>query len=142
MSAFSKVIGTDYLQQTIVPVISRAIEEILNGEVDKYEVRATGCQEIQTLISSLLDCIIQSVPLLPWPFRRLCCALREATHEKFPASKYLVIGGFIFLRFICPSIITFSNLLPGDYFFLFLNHTFSYLPFLILPHLIFLPSSF
>ena len=38
--------------------------------------------------------------------RRICYELRLAVSDKFPNSSYSVIGGFFFLRFICPAIIS------------------------------------
>lgn len=36
----------------------------------------------------------------------LCSELYKSTNRKFPDSKFTVIGGLIFLRIICPAIIT------------------------------------
>lgn len=38
--------------------------------------------------------------------RILCRELHLSVREKFPKSEYSVVGGLIFLRFICPAIIS------------------------------------
>lgn len=39
-------------------------------------------------------------------FRYLCAHLRAKVLTKFPESKYSAIGGFFFLRFLCPAIVS------------------------------------
>ena len=56
--------------------------------------------------------------ILPWlicrGLRRVCKELHLLVKARFPNSEYSCIGGLIFLRFICPSVITpeQSKLLP------------------------------
>jgi len=42
-------------------------------------------------------------------FRYLCAHLRAKVLTKFPESKYSAIGGFFFLRFLCPAIVSPEN---------------------------------
>lgn len=35
----------------------------------------------------------------------ICRELHLSVQEKFPNAKHTVIGGFVFLRFICPALI-------------------------------------
>jgi len=39
-------------------------------------------------------------------FRFVCHLMRKKAVKKFPESNYSVIGGFFFLRFLCPAIVT------------------------------------
>ena len=38
--------------------------------------------------------------------RKICAELRRTVQERFPESTYSVVGGFFFLRFVCPAIVS------------------------------------
>jgi hypothetical protein len=40
----------------------------------------------------------------------ICHYLQEAVVRRWPSAKYSAIGGFLFLRFICPSLLTLGEL--------------------------------
>lgn len=39
------------------------------------------------------------------PFRQLCAIMKEAIEARFPGKWMFGLGGFLFLRFICPAIV-------------------------------------
>jgi len=50
--------------------------------------------------------IRHSVSCLPLEFRAVCHQLQVEVREKFPELKHAVVGGFFFLRFMCPAIVS------------------------------------
>ena len=68
---------------------------------------------LQTLINlanSFLTTIINSLDQVPYGIRWICKQIRSLTKRKYPdASEYAIsslIGGFFFLRFVNPAIVT------------------------------------
>ena len=50
--------------------------------------------------------IMESINNVPYAFKNICNLLKTIVVEKFPTSKRKVIGGFYFLRFICPAVVS------------------------------------
>ena len=62
--------------------------------------------ELLTRASKILKAIFASLPNMRPEFRKLCARVKQEVGAKFPDNNadYKAVGGFIFLRFICPSI--------------------------------------
>lgn len=69
------------------------------------EVRANQ-YELLTRASKILKAIFSSLPNMRPEFRELCSRVKHEVSVKFPDNNadFKAVGGFIFLRFICPSI--------------------------------------
>jgi len=112
MTEYAKMIGADFLRQTIGPII---IDLCTNYKDTSFEVDPSkmkpgenvdaNLQYLQDLVSRFLDALITSLNICPELFRILCNILHGSTATKFPGSRVVVIAGFFFLRFICPAII-------------------------------------
>jgi len=110
MTAYSKLIGTDYLNNTL-----RTLLVLLLCSQEGFEVnpaKASTGDNIEENLSNLMDwCerfveqIVQTADAIPTPFRLICKHLQSEVTPKFPKSRYITVGGFIFLRFICPAIL-------------------------------------
>ena len=61
---------------------------------------------LQKTSQMFLHKIMESVNNVPIALRNVCNLLRDIVAEKFPSSKRKVIGGFYFLRFICPAVVS------------------------------------
>eukprot|EP01090_Pellita_catalonica_P000400 TRINITY_DN1027_c0_g1_i1.p1 TRINITY_DN1027_c0_g1~~TRINITY_DN1027_c0_g1_i1.p1 ORF type:complete len:445 (-),score=46.11 TRINITY_DN1027_c0_g1_i1:89-1423(-) len=61
---------------------------------------------ISTLAENMIKSIFDSAKNIPETVREICRILQQTTQEKFAASKYSVIGGYLFLRFFCPAILS------------------------------------
>lgn len=67
-------------------------------------------KELMNIANSFLTTIIDSLEEVPYGIRWICKQIRSLTKRKYPdASEYAIsslIGGFFFLRFVNPAIVT------------------------------------
>ncbi|EGC35023.1 hypothetical protein DICPUDRAFT_79261 [Dictyostelium purpureum] len=111
MTAFTKLKGMPYLQKHITPLVREIIENPNGYEVDPAKINE-GSEELMTNMMNLIqicekftDAIIDSVEYLPISLREISYYLQKEVVKKFPDNKYSSVGGFIFLRFLCPAIL-------------------------------------
>lgn len=114
LSQYAHFTGKEYLKKILVDNIL----EIITNEEKSYEINPDGdsCltpdeidQNTINLLSScekIFNTIISSKDLLPPEIRRICKELRDRVKEKFPNAVHTCVGGFLFLRFITPSIVS------------------------------------
>lgn len=114
MTSFTKLIGRPYLKSTIGPVIIETFDKIDQGlesfeiDPDKIELDEdlnTNISNLRALVHMFFDRILNSRSIMPKPVIEICGFLQKYTLDKFPNSRYAVIGGFLFLRFLCPAIV-------------------------------------
>ncbi|KAJ3442947.1 ras gtpase-activating protein [Anaeramoeba flamelloides] len=89
---------------------NRNNDGVLNPDEDEINetIKRRAKKNLELLkkyVIKTLNAILNSLELCPLALRDLCCKLFSATSKKFPNSKYIVVAGFIFLRFICPAIV-------------------------------------
>jgi len=104
--------GRRYLKNTISTVIAAiaAIDQSLEvnpssmapGEANK--VRA-NMEQLLAFSQDLLDRVLSSANVCPLLFRQVMGHTREKVDDVFPNMTHAVVGGFVFLRFLCPAII-------------------------------------
>jgi len=112
MKVFSTVIGRPLLIATLGDQVKRiCADEESSYEVD--EVRLSegenleqNRERLKTVCSKILRCILDSTGDAPKEIFEICRYLQEKVTAKFPGSAQLCIGGFLFLRFFCPAIVT------------------------------------
>eukprot|EP01132_Coremiostelium_polycephalum_P003622 gene3622-4511_t len=112
LAAYTKLIGGPYLKSTLYPVI----KTLVNNTVGSMEIdpsRITAGDDIQANTTALINltrqlilAIEKSAPTLPMPFREICNYISKVVSEHFPGNEKMAIGGIMFLRFICPAIIS------------------------------------
>ncbi|CAG8470540.1 8562_t:CDS:10 [Ambispora gerdemannii] len=113
LSVFAKMHGSDYLRETLQPVLQNIANNLSNErsfEID--EGRIGSGENIQNNLSNLdkmaqliLDEICASAEKVPRSFREVCYYISTSTEERFPQAKFTAVGAFIFLRFFCPVIV-------------------------------------
>ena len=59
---------------------------------------------VQKAVGFLIDKLQNSVDLIPFKLRVVCCYIKQETEKKFPGSGLLGVSSFLFLRLMCPSI--------------------------------------
>jgi len=104
-------IGLPYLKHTVQPILDVILSSDENLEVDPTKAErsvdtAANLEKILQICQNFLNAILDSAPRLPREFHRIFEHARAEVTKKFPDMKQLVIGGFLFLRFICPAVVT------------------------------------
>jgi len=122
VDAYMQLTGRAYakhiLQSIIIEIISTdkrsceldpfRFENVKEGKRDKMIVKNT--QTLIFYVQKIFDAVINSLDVsCPVSFRNMFESIQENIVRKFPDEsicKYRGIGGFIFLRFFCPAILT------------------------------------
>eukprot|EP01102_Stenamoeba_stenopodia_P022840 TRINITY_DN9663_c0_g1_i2.p1 TRINITY_DN9663_c0_g1~~TRINITY_DN9663_c0_g1_i2.p1 ORF type:complete len:752 (+),score=196.71 TRINITY_DN9663_c0_g1_i2:1035-3290(+) len=110
LTQLSRTLGLKYLRQLLYPLVKNLT---LIKDLDTFELN-TGTpaklEENRKFIleqtNKFFDAIINSVDECPTALRGILGILQEEVLEKFPASRYISVGGFYFLRFACPAIVS------------------------------------
>ncbi|XP_072564108.1 rasGAP-activating-like protein 1 isoform X1 [Paramormyrops kingsleyae] len=130
MEQFMKAVGMLYLHKVLKPVLNRIFEEkkyveldpckielnrtrriSFKGVVSEAEVLESSVEVLQGYLLAIMDAIIGSLAQCPIVMRVVFKQLHKRVEEQFPGPehedvKYLAIGGFLFLRFVAPAILT------------------------------------
>ncbi|KAF9579343.1 Ras GTPase activating protein ira2, partial [Lunasporangiospora selenospora] len=112
LTVFAKINGADYLKGTLQPLLQKLMTLPAQGSFELDPTRlgpdedaAINAENLKHMAQVFLDTITESVAHVPNSFREVCCYLSQAVGERFPDAKFTAVGGFIFLRFICPAIV-------------------------------------
>jgi len=111
MTQFTKLLGAQYLHQTLSAHVNQILREPQGYEVDTTKIQAgedvqANMQKLQQSSQLFLDSIISTLDACPLPFREMAFHLQTEAIKKFPESRHTAVGGFIFLRFFCPAILS------------------------------------
>jgi GTPase-activator protein for Ras-like GTPase len=107
--------GRQFVQDILFPVIEDLCKAVQNGKwfevsPSKLEPKKGGVKRNQKNVFAhsqfFFDRITASYKKVPGSLRKVSELLVKAIAQKFPNSKYIVIGGFYFLRYLCPAIIS------------------------------------
>jgi len=118
ITAYTRLTGTPYLIRNIKPFILEALHTMSGSqsfEIDPTKLTpADNVEENMTrlrgITQRILDCIVRSTAEFPVPLRILASHLMREVAKKFPASRLSSVGGFIFLRYIGPALLS-----PGSH---------------------------
>lgn len=112
LKVYSKRIGIPYLQAVLSELILEVIDHPGAYEVNKQNLGPDQSLETQwqTLTSTtkrFLEAIFQSSAMLPVEFKKICSHLYQEVIQQYPGfhNAHTFVGGFLFLRFICPAIV-------------------------------------
>ena len=118
LSNFAKENGKTYLEITIKPFVDDLIKKSVTFEVEKADVATNEDAELFiSYFTRLIDVIIHSTDSLPLSLRLICCQIYNCVKSKFEEASLVAVGSFLFLRFICPAIVspeTFVDLPVSD----------------------------
>mmetsp|Transcript_15903 Transcript_15903/g.40714 ORF Transcript_15903/g.40714 Transcript_15903/m.40714 type:complete len:3398 (+) Transcript_15903:1469-11662(+) len=111
ISAYTRLVGSNYLRLTLGSPIQDICDKQLSLEVDPRKLksardRAANMKRLLLSCQNFLDWILTSTSNAPFSFRQISNKLFTEVGSKFPQSKYSSVGGFLFLRFFCPAIIS------------------------------------
>jgi len=111
LSSYSLLIARGFLKTLLGPPIQQLIDNPKTYEINPSKIAPgenieTNLENCKWAIRLFLDTILNSINNCPMVIRGICYQLRRIVAEKFPESIYTVIGGFYFLRFVCPAIVS------------------------------------
>ncbi|PVG04423.1 putative ras GTPase-activating protein sar1 [Serendipita vermifera] len=96
---------------TLPPNLPRGVPpEVASANQDVQAIIAPRLTMLMEIANSFLLTIIESMETVPYGIRWICKQIRSLTRRKYPdATDYAIcslIGGFFFLRFINPAVVT------------------------------------
>lgn len=118
MTAFTKMTGRQYLSDTVKALLEDLVNQLNSGssvEIDPEKQDEDHAKNMEVLVKvcqGFLDSIVGSIRSCPVPFRLMAAHLREEVVRAYPEAKYISVGGFIFLRFFCPAILSPDSVTP------------------------------
>ncbi|KAI1294478.1 Ras GTPase activating protein ira2 [Mortierella claussenii] len=112
LTVFAKINGAEYLKSTLQPLLSALMTLPTQGSYELDPTRQgpgddpnVNFENLKHMAQVFLDAITDSASNVPSSFREVCWYLAQAVGERFPDAKFTAVGGFIFLRFLCPAIV-------------------------------------
>jgi len=125
MTAFTRMTGRQYLTETLKSLLEDLAAKLtsnspsLSLEIDPEKIGSNDPQVVldnmtllRTTCQHFLDKIVGSMQRCPIPFRLMAAHLRDEVVRSYPEAKYISVGGFIFLRFFCPAILSPDSMNP------------------------------
>lgn len=120
LSAYGRLVGDVYLRAVLGDLVRKVCADATSYEPDPSivpaEAAAANTAHIAALAESFLAQIMASEDQFPASFRVICSDVRRIVSERFADFWPRAVGGFFFLRFVCPGVAspTTSGLLePG-----------------------------
>mmetsp|Transcript_15400 Transcript_15400/g.60190 ORF Transcript_15400/g.60190 Transcript_15400/m.60190 type:complete len:615 (+) Transcript_15400:196-2040(+) len=100
-----------HLSKIVQPILERILQHPDGLEVDPCKNpdadHAANSNTILLLVQDLLDSIVASISTLPWDVLKVLAVICKMAEEAFSEDiGYQVIGSILFLRFICPALVT------------------------------------
>ncbi|KAM0749716.1 hypothetical protein T439DRAFT_302673 [Meredithblackwellia eburnea MCA 4105] len=122
LTAYARARGYHYLRNTLKDLLLTLCKKPHEFSMDFDPHRQTPADDaasrnLEQVTEAFLVCISQSIDQVPPAIREICSHIGEVVGDKFPESIFTAIGGFIFLRFINPAIVSPENIdldLPTD----------------------------
>jgi len=105
-----KTIGSNYLRETLQPLILNIQQNNIYLEIDPTKVDEAqsieNIDKLRDMVNKFLDAIYNSLELVPFEIRSLCKFIYEQSGLRFPSDNTNIkaVGGIMFLRFIVPTI--------------------------------------
>ncbi|KAJ2518205.1 Ras GTPase activating protein ira2 [Coemansia sp. RSA 1939] len=113
LSYHAKLHGEAYLKSTLGPAIRKLLAQppgTLTFELNPNKMaesadRDRNLKNVERLCSLVIDAIVGSVHTLPSTLRWICNLIYRIVITRFPDAGYTAVGGFVFLRFLCPAMV-------------------------------------
>ncbi|KAF9540942.1 Ras GTPase activating protein ira2 [Mortierella hygrophila] len=112
LTVFAKLNGAEYLKSTLQPLLNALMTLPAQGSYELDPARLgpeeddnVNFENLKNMAQVFLDTITDSASKVPNSFKEVCWYLSQAVGERFPDAKFTAVGGFIFLRFLCPAIV-------------------------------------
>jgi hypothetical protein len=119
MKKYCSRVSLPYLQSVLGPLMTKVCNSPTNFEIDPSKMKSdedinVNVANTKQLIQEFIDIILNNMDSIPYQFREYCRFLYKYVGQKFKmeniANEYdmdyshIAVGGFLFLRLICPAI--------------------------------------
>lgn len=106
LSNFANDNGVEYLRKTLEPFLEELVEKSPICEVERGEPIEEDIEIFMKYFNRLVDLILDSVDSIPNSFKFICSEIYKCVKKKFEDAALIAVGSFLFLRFLCPAIIS------------------------------------
>eukprot|EP00698_Gefionella_okellyi_P005606 TRINITY_DN1509_c0_g1_i2.p1 TRINITY_DN1509_c0_g1~~TRINITY_DN1509_c0_g1_i2.p1 ORF type:complete len:549 (+),score=114.24 TRINITY_DN1509_c0_g1_i2:113-1759(+) len=120
VGAFVSVHGRTFIQNTLRVHVARIVREAAEYEsqglqspceIDPLKLKEgddlyRNMQKLRDTAYKLLKALVDTACDWPPELRVITHQLQQAVMAKFPEAQYSAVGGLVFLRFICPALLT------------------------------------
>ncbi|KAH9819427.1 hypothetical protein DFH28DRAFT_1080087 [Melampsora americana] len=111
LTVFARAKGYDYLRNTLANLLLGLSNKPSEFSMDFDPHRASAdddeaSRNLEQVTEAFLNVIAVSWKKLPSAIREICHHIATTVQERYPESVFTSIGGFIFLRFINPAIVS------------------------------------
>ncbi|KAI8817571.1 uncharacterized protein EV422DRAFT_541210 [Fimicolochytrium jonesii] len=113
LTIFANTNGQEYLRKTLSPILSELAERCppMSFEVDPTKVNTQDLEgnmrNLKVVSQGILDSIIgPGAVQMPPSLREACALIWRIVGSRFPDAQPTAVSGFLFLRFICPAIVS------------------------------------
>jgi hypothetical protein len=116
LSKHLHLVGHSYLRQILCPIISEVCQTATETNFEVNPTRLMGLanpaakldenvQNVLGVTKQILDSLSSSVNHCPRSIREICKQLTQVVSTKYPEAVTSVVGGYFFLRFVCPALL-------------------------------------
>jgi len=111
MKYFSKIVGSVYMVRVLGPIITElcslddAMEVDPSRKKDQEDVDINK-KKLMAVCQKILTAILTSAKYMPSEMIVMCRHLYLEVEKTYPGNGPRQVGGFLFLRFFCPAIVT------------------------------------
>ncbi|KAI9498079.1 hypothetical protein BDB00DRAFT_801050, partial [Zychaea mexicana] len=117
LSYLAESVGARYIQRTLHPVFQKLCKTTLpkgsSYEVNPLKIEYDEEEDIDQNIANvsqaadmILTVICESAKIAPRTIRQLCHCIAVCAESRFSGATNKAVGAFIFLRFLCPAIVS------------------------------------
>ncbi|KAG5518315.1 hypothetical protein PMAC_003111 [Pneumocystis sp. 'macacae'] len=112
LSVFARIEGSRYINEVFKPLLQKVLynPDIFCLELDPSKIDSKKLNDnissLKSIVGTFLDAICSSVVEIPRAIKKICHCIVTYVSKKFPDFCYISVGGFIFLRFLCPIILS------------------------------------
>eukprot|EP00027_Filamoeba_sp_ATCC50430_P016398 CAMPEP_0168572464 /NCGR_PEP_ID=MMETSP0413-20121227/17953_1 /TAXON_ID=136452 /ORGANISM="Filamoeba nolandi, Strain NC-AS-23-1" /LENGTH=681 /DNA_ID=CAMNT_0008605525 /DNA_START=1 /DNA_END=2043 /DNA_ORIENTATION=- len=109
--AYFFLVGKDYLNIILFSTVMKICGTKESYEVDPNRVqspehRKLSVKKLKKRVHALVERILKNGDKVPLEIRVVMYLIKDAVHQRFPnAPSNIYLGGFVFLRFICPALV-------------------------------------
>lgn len=117
---YSNQFTNEFITKSLKGIFTKVIENPVDFEIDPLKAEARNesfqknCENVENIIKEWLDEFLSSPDIIPYELRLYSKFIYENVAKKFPQVEddhilspcHIQIGGFIFLRVLCPAFLT------------------------------------